>query len=122
MSQTREGNGDDDMDESESRRSGDGEEERDQPYSRQGQAQRNLAQVDDPDANGPKDDDVEEVTFSAGATSGVSQNPGAKAPPIMRAYSEQMTPRSRRKFLKSRSVMPAIPLRPGRTTCDIQLM
>lgn len=119
VSQTREGNGDDDT-EAETRRSGDGEEEEINSQ----RAQRRS--VNDPDTNDSKNDgtiEVEEVAISGRKDqetggqlgNGIHQGPKAKAPSFTRCYSAQptMSPRTQRKLLKSHSVMAPIPLQSG---------
>lgn len=121
VSQTMEGNGDDDVpEETETRRSGDGEEERNVSRSNQSHAQRSLSQVREPDPNSTMHGDpnsdgakMDEVTFSGGYASSTSQDPQAYAPPFNRSYSEQLTPRTQRKLQKSYSVTPLIPLKSG---------
>ncbi|KAJ7339453.1 hypothetical protein OS493_005851 [Desmophyllum pertusum] len=109
VSQTREGNGDDDT-EAETRRS-----------------------VNEPDPDSTASDDskndgtieVEEVAIierKDQETGGqLGNGPKAKAPSRTRSYSEQaaMTPRTQRKFFKSHSVMAPIPLQSGALVADV---
>ena len=124
VSQTREGNGDDDT-EAETRRSGDGEEEEISSH----QAQRRSVNEPDPDSTASDDSkndgtiEVEEVAISERKDqetggqlgNGIHQGPKAKAPSFTRCYSAQLTmsPRTQRKLLKSHSVMAPIPLQSG---------